>query len=92
MQTQLRLTQESPRRRGRPSSVRLSEASRRAGREGVAMARRELDRVRNSTVASSRDDPMAERSTDGRPVPGRPAAGGAGKPAAPDAASARSAA
>jgi len=50
METQLRLTQESPRRRGRPSSVRLSEAARRTGREGVAMARRELERVRNSAA------------------------------------------
>lgn len=77
METQLRLTQESPRRRGRPSSVRLSEAARRTGREGVAMARRELDRVRNATVASGQNGP---------------AVGRVGKPATPEAASTRNAA
>jgi hypothetical protein len=77
METQLRLTQESPRRRGRPSSVRLSEAARRTGREGVAMARRELDRVRNSTVTSGQHSPEVGR---------------VGTPAAPEAASTRNAA
>lgn len=53
METQLRLTQEPPHRRGYPSSKRLSADARRTGREGVAMARRELDRVRNATIATS---------------------------------------
>ena len=53
METQLRLTQEPPHRRGYPSSKRLSVDAQRTGREGVAMARRELDRVRNATIATS---------------------------------------
>lgn len=61
METQLRLTQESPRRRGYPSSKRLSENARRTGREGVAMARRELERVRNASIATSTDRQVTSR-------------------------------
>lgn len=71
METQLRLTQEPPHRRGYPSSKRLSADARRTGCEGVAMARRELDRVRNATIATSTS------ATPGSDAPDSDAAGSA---------------
>ena len=71
METQLRLTQEPPHRRGYPSSKRLSADARRTGREGVAMARRELDRVRNATIATSAS------ATPGSATPGSATSGSA---------------
>lgn len=60
--TQLRLTSQEPRRRGRSTSVRLSETARRTGREGVAMARRELDRARNAfDDADTKRPPVTHR-------------------------------
>lgn len=69
METQLRLTQEPPHRRGYPSSKRLSADARRTGREGVAMARRELDRVRNATIATSASA-ISDRATSDRATVG----------------------